>query len=62
MLSNWHVPGVRTTVTWTLVGTVVYAGLSQLVDNPNLELIRKMMEYSIVFYFGTKVGPANGGQ
>lgn len=56
-MPNIRLPGVRTTVTWALVGTVAYAGLMGVPDNANIEVMRKLMEYAVVFFFGTKVAP-----
>lgn len=51
-----RVPGVRSTVTYALLGAVIYAGLTGLPDNANIEALRKLMEYAIVFFFGQKAG------
>lgn len=48
-------PGVRTVVTYSLIGIVGYAGLQQLPDNQNIETMRRLMEYAVVFFFGTKM-------
>lgn len=44
-------PGVRTIVTYSLIGVIAYAGIEQLPDNENITTIRDLAKMAVVFYF-----------
>lgn len=58
-------PGVRTVVTYSLIGTTIAAGLLGSPDNENLAVVRKLGEYAVVFFFGAAAArtqnPPSGG-
>lgn len=60
-MPRFKFPGVRTIVTYSLLGIVGYAGIEQLPDNENITTIRDLAKMAVVFYFA-KSAQADAGR
>lgn len=58
-MRRFKLPGVRTIITYGLIGIVGYAGLEQLPDNENIVMLRDLTKMAVVFYFARQAGAEN---
>lgn len=59
-------PGVRTLVTYSLVGSLIAGAYLGGAENEDRAAVRKLSEYAVVFFFGAasarRQDPPSGGQ